>query len=185
MGARAAGGSYGAGAVFEIATHGSDYEEKVIYSFGGTDGLEPESGLTMGRNGNIYGTTCFGNPRGLGNIFELAVDSGGVWKERDLHDMNGNDGACPVGPVVFDAAGNLYAAAQGGGINGMGSVFMLSPTKTGYWKETLLHRFNFKFPDGVDGEQPYAGVILNHGKVFGTTASGGVNDSGIVFEITP
>ena len=45
--------------------------------------------------------------------------------------------------------------------------------------------FDFRFPNGVDGEQPYAGVILNRGKVFGTTTMGGVNDSGTVFEITP
>jgi hypothetical protein len=67
----------------------------------------------------------------------------------------------------------------------MGSVFMLAPTQSGYWTETVLHRFDFKFPNGVDGEQPYAGVIVNRGKVFGTTAGGGVNDSGVVFEITP
>jgi 2-keto-3-deoxy-6-phosphogluconate aldolase len=99
--------------------------------------------------------------------------------------MDSNDGICPLGPVVFDAAGNLCAAAQFGAINAMGSVFMLTPTQSGYWIETVLHRFDFQFPDGVDGEQPYTGVILNRGKVFGTTAGGRVNDSGAVFEVTP
>jgi uncharacterized repeat protein (TIGR03803 family) len=180
-----AGGRYGVGAVFELDPSGGAYREKVIYSFSGTDGLEPISGLTMDRSGIIYGSTCSGNPHGWGNIFRLAEDADGVWNETNLHDMNSNDGICPVGPVVFDAAGNLYAAAERGAINAMGSVFMLTPTQSGYWTETVLHRFDFKFPNGVDGEQPYAGVILNRGKVFGTTAMGGVNDSGVVFEITP
>jgi uncharacterized repeat protein (TIGR03803 family) len=180
-----AGGRYGVGAVFELDPSGGAYREKVIYSFSGTDGLEPISGLTMDRSGIIYGSTCSGNPHGWGNIFSLTENSDGVWNEKNLHDMNSNDGICPVGPVVFDDAGNLYAAAERGAINAMGSVFMLTPTQSGYWTETVLHRFDFKFPNGVDGEQPYAGVILNRGKVFGTTTSGGVNDSGVVFEITP
>jgi uncharacterized repeat protein (TIGR03803 family) len=184
-GSTSAGGLYGSGAVFELAPYGGGYEEKVIFSFDGIDGLEPKTGLTMDRKGNLYGTTCSGNPRGLGNIFELTEDADGVWNDKNLHDMNGTDGACPVGPVVFDSAGNLYAAAEDGGITYMGSVFMLTPTQAGDWKETLLHRFDFKYPDGADGEQPYAGVMLNRGKVFGTTASGGVNDFGIAFEITP
>src|SRR5579862_748024 len=179
-------GAYGDGAVFELVPRNGTYTEEIIHSFNGVDGIQPISGLTMDKNGKIYGTTSIGgDPDGYGTIFELTKGTNGVWKEKTLHEMNGNDGASPIGPVVFDAAGNLYAAAQFGAINAMGSVFKLTPTQTGYWKETMLHRFDFKFPDGVDGEQPYAGVILNRGKVFGTTSSGGVNDSGIVFEITP
>ena len=180
------GGAYGDGAVFELGPHNGTFKEGIIHSFNGADGIAPTSGLTLDKNGNLYGTTSIGgDPDGYGTIFQLTKGANGVWNEKTLHEMNGKDGASPIGPVVFDAAGNLYAAAQFGAISAMGSVFMLSPTKTGYWKESVLHRFNFKFPDGVDGEQPYAGVILIRGKVFGTTASGGVNDSGIVFEITP
>jgi hypothetical protein len=49
----------------------------------------------------------------------------------------------------------------------------------------MLHRFDFKFPDGEDGRNPYAGVIMVTGKLFGTTSGGGINNVGIVFEITP
>lgn len=50
---------------------------------------------------------------------------------------------------------------------------------------TRVVRFDFRFPNGEDGEQPYAGVLFRAGKVFGTTSGGGSYDEGIVFEITP
>jgi hypothetical protein len=64
------------------------------------------------------------------------------------------------------------------------NIFMLTPTSSGPWKETILHQFDFQLPNGKDGRSPYAGVIFNHGRVFGTTLSGGIYDSGIVFELT-
>jgi len=76
---------------------------------------------------------------GCGIVFELTKDTEGNWNEKILHEMTGSDGSYTVGPVVFDSAGNLYAAAQFGGNNGMGSVFELTPTRSGPWKETMLH----------------------------------------------
>ncbi len=125
------------------------------------------------------------NIAGCGLVYELTKGADGKWTEKVLHAMSGTDGAYPVGPVVFDSVGNLYAAAEMGGIGlGYGSVFMLRPTTSGPWKETLLHRFDFVFPNGTDGESPYAGVIVDHGRVFGTTLSGGIYDGGTVFEMS-
>jgi uncharacterized repeat protein (TIGR03803 family) len=185
------GGALGDGAVYELSPSGGGYDEKVIYSFNVYDGLQPISGLTMDRNGNLYGTTSSGGDMsvcyyvGCGIVFELAKDSEGNWNEKVLHEMTGSDGSYTVGPVVFDSAGNLYAAAEFGGIN-LGSVFELTPTRTGPWKETVLHLFDYHLPNGKDGESPWAGVIFDRGRVFGTTASGGGSyNSGTVFEITP
>jgi uncharacterized repeat protein (TIGR03803 family) len=186
------GGAYGDGAVYELAPSGEGYQETIIHSFDVYDGLEPSSSLVMDSHGTLYGTSTAGGSSpacpyvGCGTVFELARDTHGKWNERILHEMTGSDGDSTVGPVAFDSAGNLYAAAQFGGINGMGSVFELTPTRTGPWKETVLHLFDYQFPNGKDGESPYAGVIFNQGKVFGTTASGGGSyNSGTVFEITP
>lgn len=185
------GGAGGNGAIFELAPEGNVYKEKIIFSFNVNDGLEPGSGLTAGPGPALYGTTSFGGDFavcpyvGCGIVYELAEDAQGNWNEAVLHEMNGSDGDYTVGPVAFDHEGNLYAAAMSGGIR-LGSVFMLTPQPGGgEWVETVLHRFDFKFPNGKDGESPYAGVIYKDGKVFGTTFSGGVNDAGIVFEITP
>jgi hypothetical protein len=119
-------------------------------------------------------------------VFELKKNSDGKWTERVLHVMNAIDGGYPVGPVVFDSAGNLYAAAQSGGTSAQGTIFMLTPTSSGPWNETILHQFDYQYPDGKDGEAPYAGVIFDHGRIFGTTAlGGGPDNSGTVFALAP
>ncbi|MGC1373002.1 MAG: choice-of-anchor tandem repeat GloVer-containing protein [Candidatus Sulfotelmatobacter sp.] len=185
-GAAYSGGEYGEGAVFELAPpSAAGYTEKIIHSFYGTDGANPSS-LAMDRSGNLYITTAYGgSPNWYGAVTELIKEGDGSWGENILHRMNGQDGCYVVGPAVFDDAGDLYAAAQTCAIGGMGSVFMLTPTETGPWAESVLHRFDFRFPNGEDGEQPYAGVLFRAGKVFGTTSGGGSYDEGIVFEITP
>lgn len=179
------GGAYGNGAVYELVPSGNGYKEKVIYSFNGGDGSQPTSGLAIGPGRSLFGTTMFGGTSYLGVVFRLSQETDGTWSEEILHEMIESDGRNPVGPPVFDSRGNLYAAGQFGGINNGGSVFMLTPTQSAPWTETVLHLFDFIFPNGKGGQQPYAGVIYGAGRVFGTTSSGGVNDAGIVFEIKP
>ena len=191
-GSTAAGGVNGGGAVFELERlDNGGYKETLIHSFNIIDGYEPTTGLAIDRSGNLYGTTSAGGDTavcyivGCGVVFKLTKLADGKWTESVLHSMTITDGAYPVGPVVFDGMGNLYAAAEMGGVGlGFGSVFMLSPTTSGPWKQTLLHRFDFVFPNGADGESPYAGVIFDHGQVFGTTLSGGIYDAGTIFELT-
>lgn len=185
------GGATGNGAVYELSPDNGGYKKTIIHSFSVYDGLEPGSGLTIGPGPALYGTTYFGGDTsvcyyvGCGTVFKLAKDAEGNWNETVLHEMTGSDGVYTVGPVVFDRAGNLYAAAEQGGIKGIGSVFMLTPTQSGPWTETILHVFDFRFPNGEDGESPYAGVIFRNGKIYGTTLSGGIYQGGILFEITP
>jgi hypothetical protein len=188
-GATESGGEYGNGSVYMLAPFTKGYKEVIIHSFNGADGGQPSAGLTIGPGNQLYGTTSFGGTAPecpfCGVIFSLSRQADGTWTETVLHAMLGSDGYLPVGPVVFDEKGNLYAASQSGGINAGGSVFMLTPTASGEWNETVLHLFDFKFPDGKDGQQPYAGVSYGKGKIVGTTASGGIYDKGIVFEATP
>ena len=182
------GGATGNGAAYELLPSNGGYKERLIYSFNGSDGWEPSSGIVMDHSGNLYGTTTAGGDTigcYCGLVFELTKNSNRKWTENVLHSMAATDGGSPLGPVVFDGAGNLYAAAQSGGTFAQGTIFMLTPTSTGPWNETILHQFDFQYPDGKDGQSPYAGVIFNHGRVFGTTLSGGIYDSGIVFRITP
>jgi uncharacterized repeat protein (TIGR03803 family) len=189
-GATEFGGASGYGAVYELARlKDGKYRERIIHSFNLYDGFEPASGLTIDRHGILYGTTAFGGDVsaciyvGCGIVFQLTKDATGSWTENVLLQMIGSDGANPLGPVVFDRHGNLFAVGQYGGAYGIGSVFKLTPTASGPWKETVLHSFHFILPNGTDGSAPYAGVIVHHGRVFGTTSSGGIHDLGSVFEL--
>jgi uncharacterized repeat protein (TIGR03803 family) len=135
------------------------------------------------RRGRLYGTTNGGGSQndalGNGVVFELSP-SKQSWTERVIHTFTGTpDGAVPYGSVTFDREGNLYGTTASGGIDGHGTAFKLTPSTSG-WTETLLHSFN----GASDGDLLLSGVILDHeGNLYGTTAGGGLNGGGVVFEI--
>jgi uncharacterized repeat protein (TIGR03803 family) len=175
------------------AAAGRDF---VLYSFqGGTDGGAPYAGLTVDKNGNLYGTTA--GVGGLpGNVFELSPTAtlGGVWTETVLYGFNApNDGAEPIGGVTFDTAGNLYGTTKFGGtggpdcqFGGCGTVYRLSPPSDGVgpWTETILYTFQ----NGTDGELPESSLVIDAaGNLYGTTYLGGNQNCacGTVFELTP
>ncbi|MGC9950923.1 MAG: choice-of-anchor tandem repeat GloVer-containing protein [Bryobacteraceae bacterium] len=191
-----AGGAYGCydcGTVFELvppaaalATPGGTWTEDVLHSFGGPgDASGPQTGLVVGGNGALYGTTL--GPGG-GTVFELRPPSasGGAWTEIILHTFTSGhgDGVTPSGTIALGANRALYGATLVGGAYGQGTVFELSPpaTRAGPWKETVL----YSFTGGGDGANPYAGVVLGaHGAIYGTTQEGGGTGNGVVFELTP
>jgi uncharacterized repeat protein (TIGR03803 family) len=99
----------------------------------------------------------------------------------------GKDGAWPLGPLVSDKAGNLYGVTFEGGVNDMGTVFMLSPpvAPDTRWKKTILHTFAGK-PN--DGRRPMTRLTLHGSRIYGTTFSDGIGQpgsSGSVFRLTP
>jgi len=159
--------------------------ENVLHNFNdnGKDGYNPIAGLIFDASGNLYGTTKEGGAFGLGTVFELTPQAGGGWKEMVLFSFNDNDGAYPVGGLIFDAFGNLYGTTYEGGAFGLGTVFELTPTAGGGWTETVLHNFN---GNGEDGAYPVASLILDaSGNLYGTTSEYGVFGLGTVFELTP
>ena len=100
----------------------------VLHNFGpmgGSDGITPSAGVTMGKNGNLYGTTTFGGAYGdYGTFFELVRLKNGLWKERIVHNFtNGADGGRPTSDLIKDATGNLYGMAGIGGTYQAGLVF--------------------------------------------------------------
>jgi len=155
--------------------------EQTLYSFsGGADGGDALSSLVMDAAGNLYGTTFVGGAYGAGDVFELSPNSGG-WTESVLYSFTGGaDGANPyLADVIFDKAGNLYGTTVGGGANNLGVVFELTRTDN-VWSESVLH----SFAGGIDGQNPYAGLVLDpFGNLYGTTNGGGAYGVGAVYEV--
>jgi uncharacterized repeat protein (TIGR03803 family) len=117
-GTTAYSGSRGGGTVFQLSPLDDSWTLSVLYSFTGNWG--PVANLTMDAAGNLYGTTSQGGAYGYGAIFKL-TQSNHSWTYTSLHDFTGgSDGAWPLGSVIFDARGNLYSTAQGGGLRGHG-----------------------------------------------------------------
>ena len=164
------------GVVFRVDKAG---RETVLHAFaGGPDGAIPSSGLIRDANGNLYGTTRSGGAYSYGTVFE--VEQSGA--ETVLYSFtDGADGAAPAGNLVFDAEGNLYGTATGGGSDNAGTVFKLD--KSG--NETVLHAFTGL----ADGAYPESGLVVDSdGILYGTAPFGGNpngSDFGTVFLVKP
>ncbi len=117
-------------------------------------------------------------------LFVMSTWAAAQIQEQVLHSFgNGGDGSQPAAGLIFDGAGNLYGTTYGGLVPSEGTVFELTPTAGGGWTEKVLHNFN---NDGTDGNFPVAGLIIDGaGNLYGTTAFGGTNNLGTVFELTP
>jgi uncharacterized repeat protein (TIGR03803 family) len=180
------GGAYGAGTVFKLSpSSNGKWEFSVLYTFtGGVDGGNPLGSLVFDPAGHAYSTVSSGGANGLGGVFELAPpaqnDAGKAWREKVLYSFEGgSDGAIPFGNVLFDAAGNLWGTTSIGGtahigcppIKGCGTIYALTPTGDGGWKERIVHRFSDAFKDG---SIPRAGLVADAaGNLYGTTYEGG------------
>jgi uncharacterized repeat protein (TIGR03803 family) len=131
--------------------------------------------LTLGSDGNFYGTTQGGgDANGDGTIFKITP--AGVL--TTLYTFSGSDGRLPFGGLIQASDGNFYGTTDGGG-GGYGTVFKITPAGV----LTTLYAFK----GGADGAYPYYALTQgSDGNLYGTTAMGGdTNGDGTIFEITP
>jgi uncharacterized repeat protein (TIGR03803 family) len=176
------GGTNNDGTVFEIVKTSTGYlgTPDTLVSFGGTNGAFPYAGLIADAAGNLFGTTHGGGAYGGGTVFEIVnTGSGFAGTPTTLVRFDGTDGANPEAGLIADAAGDLFGTTYQGGTN-VGTVFEVAKTTNGYASTpTTLVTFN-----STNGADPYGGLIADAaGDLFGTTALGGANDDGTVFEI--
>jgi uncharacterized repeat protein (TIGR03803 family) len=179
------GGAHGYGTVFEFSPgSGGVWTETILYSFGVTtsDAEGPEN-IVFDSKGNLYGTAG-GGAYGYGSVFELSPQAGGVWTEQVIHSFNLGeaDGYSPVGNPAIDSSGNVFVATTSGGTDDSGTVVEISPVSGGAWTEEIVYSFGPTF--GVNG--PTAGLVFDtKGNLYGTTDTGGSNNGGTVFEVSP
>jgi uncharacterized repeat protein (TIGR03803 family) len=170
------GGSANLGTVFRI-TGGS---LTTLYSFcsqpGCVDGGNPEW-LTLGKDGNFYGTTFEGGAHSFGTVFVISASGSLTTLYSFCSQAACGDGAQPrAGLELAQNTGDFYGTTYYGGSNNLGSVFKITPTG----QLTTLHSFN-----GVDGEYPIGGMLfLPRGVAYGTTAYGGSTTDGTAFNLT-
>jgi uncharacterized repeat protein (TIGR03803 family) len=185
-------GTHGCGIVYELIPQpDGTWTEQILHYFtgGGGDGANPYAGLVFDAAGNLYGTTYQGGSRkecgkfGCGTAFELTPGADGTWQEKILFNFHPLAGTNPVAALTLDASGNLYGTTEYGGIHGNGTVFELTPSRSGEWTETLLHVF---LRDPSDGAGPESAVTFDSaGNLYGTTFLGGVHGYGILYQLTP
>jgi len=162
------------GAVFQITPAG---KLKVIHNFTGSnnDGAFPQGGLTLGTDGNFYGTTYEGGTVTAGAVFKITPS--GTY--TTLYSFTGgSDGAAPYAPPVEGNDGNFYGTTtQEGTCGACGTIYKITPSG----KFTLLHQF-----DNTHGYAPYGPLVLGRdGNFYGTSTYGTSANAGVVFRITP
>ena len=173
----------GYGTVFELTSNSSGtWSLTTLYNFSGSDGALPMAELVLDAAGNLYGTTSGGGANnGAGTVFELSPSSGGTWTEKLLCTFPyGKYYERPQSAVWLDAAGNIYGTTAGSDTTpAYGSAYELTPNGDGSWASHTLHRFG----GPGDGSLPAGLVGDSSGNLFGSTASGGADNDGIVYEL--
>lgn len=187
-GATTGGGVQGGGTVykFQPGEHGWGEPTPLFHFVAHRSPIDTVSELISDSSGSLYGTTQGAGGTDAGTVFKLSPGPDG-WTMTLLHRFrNGeDDGAYPVGGLTMDGAGTLYGATSGGGKDGIGTVFKLTPTDHG-WEETLIHTFRqLDGSQGKGGALPMAGLTLgNDGTLYGTAGGGGNFGAGVVFSLT-
>jgi uncharacterized repeat protein (TIGR03803 family) len=166
------------GSVFEVSTAG---QFKLLYSFcsssGCPNGQVPSAPLTLGADGNYYGTTSNGGTHSIGGdggtIFKITPAGTLTFLYNFCADVSGEsclDGMSPQAALLQSTDGFLYGTTQFGGTENTGTLFRI--TRGGTF--TSLHNL-----EGV----PTALIQAADGSIYGTTSSGGANKAGSVFKI--
>jgi uncharacterized repeat protein (TIGR03803 family) len=183
FGTTSSGGANSDGTVFEIAKTAGGYASTptTVVSFNGADGAFPSFRLLADATGDLFGTTELGGANGDGTVFEIAKAAGGYASTpTTLVSFDGANGSGPLAGLIADAKGDLFGTTEQGGAIGVGTVFEIAKTPTGYAStSTTLVSFN-----RTDGVEPVAGLIADsNGDLFGMTEFGGAFFLGTVFEI--
>lgn len=191
------GRTNGAGTVFAVNTNISNFTNVYTFSkpatnsfgvFTNSDGGIPEDALILSSN-ILYGTAYFGGTNGNGTVFAVNTNGTGY---RVLHTfttaatnglglLTNTDGANPsAGVVLFSNV--LYGTATWECTNGTGAVFALNTNGT----FAVLHSFTAldaaTQTTNVDGANPYAGLVLSGGVLYGTAEAGGAG-FGTIFAV--
>lgn len=154
--------------------------EKVLFSFDGTDGEYPTSGLTrLNAHGALYGTTATGGSAEVGTVYQ--VTTGG--SERVLRNFKaGRLSFSPAGALT-SLNGKFYGTATANSRcrsrrlgTCAGAIFAID--KSG--KERVVYAFK----GGSDGAQPRGALTVLNGVLYGVTAYGGKYGRGTVFAVT-
>ncbi|MCX6874522.1 MAG: hypothetical protein NTW21_12065 [Verrucomicrobia bacterium] len=173
------GGAYGWGTVFRMTPAG-DLTTLVAFTLNETKnkGAYPHSGLILGRDGDLYGTTSVGGSSIAGTIFKMTPD--GVLTTM-AEFTGGTDGGMPVAGLVQASDGNFYGTTNALGPNGCGTLFRMTPAGG---LTTLLAFTGTTGPNKGNGSNS-ALIQGSDGLFYGTTYKGGVNDLGTIFKVTP
>ncbi len=180
------GGAYGnsSGTAFKITTAGTP---TTLYNFCAVrscaDGFSPAAGLTLGADGNFYGTTTYGG-LSYGTVFKLTSSGVLTTLYNFCIQSQCSDGENPLGTLVQGVNGAFYGTTSRAPAGG--TIFEITPAG----KVTSLYEV-WSQTDCADGFQPQSGVVQGRdGNFYGTATLGGAQNCktlgcGTIYRISP
>jgi uncharacterized repeat protein (TIGR03803 family) len=171
------GGTNGLGTIFKIGANGDDYAVVHNFSTNVFDGQNPRTGLILGVDGVLYGTTTVGGTNGIGTIFKFNPGGTGFALVHSFATST-LDGKYPR-ELVQGIDGVLYAITQSRVASGEGTVCKISTNGTGY--TTLM---SFARPT-TGGQSHHIGLVQGadkrlYGTLFGVS---GISTNGALFAV--
>ncbi len=185
-GTTAGGGTSGNGTVFRLAPNGQLTTLADFPSDGADPARNPQGGVILARDGNLYGTTSTGGPSRGGTIFSVSPAGALTTRFSFYNFMGSSTGGTPLAPLVEGADGQLYGSTSkdggyvtGGnpGVNGV--AFRFDPASGTY---VVIYNFNtFHYVSGANIFLPY--VLAKDGLFYGVSRYGGNSQHGLVFTL--
>lgn len=171
------GGAFNLGTIYRVYGDGSGFT--ILHSFtGGNAGQNPQSGLMIGSDQRLYGTT----PRIVGNfagvLFSVSM-SGTDYQVLRAFPNTGTEPKGPKAPLVEGTDGFLYGSTLSGGTHNRGTLFRIGRDGSSF---NVLRHFG---PAFNDGQTPSASLaVVGDGSFLGLTEAGG-GGTGTLFKFDP
>jgi uncharacterized repeat protein (TIGR03803 family) len=153
------------GRIFRIRPDGTGYSNHYFVHYG----YWPAGNIIRASDGHFYGMSYGVGPGWIFKINDALTDV------DQLYNFTTATGKKPEGGFV-EHAGFLYGLLRDGGAFNKGTIFKINLGATVF---TKLHDFN-----GTDGSSPRGDIAVGaDGKLYGTTATGGSSNNGVIFKM--
>ena len=93
------GGTHDEGMIFKINKDGTGYT--AIHHFDGADGRSPETELTEGSSGKLFGTSLFDDPLGSGNVYCINKNGTGYSVLHEFDTEVHDNASRPIGRLLI------------------------------------------------------------------------------------
>jgi uncharacterized repeat protein (TIGR03803 family) len=164
-----------------VTSHAQTFS--TLVDFDESNGSLPQSVLVQGFDGNFYGTTATGGTEGYGTVFKVTPEGTLTTLYNFCSDLgNCSDGASPTGPLAQGRDGNFYGMTFFGGSAQQGTIFKVTPDGTLTTIYNFCSRTNCS--PNVSGAGDGGLVQAASGDFYGMS-SGGANNGGTIFRVTP
>ncbi len=169
------GGVNSFGVLFQIDPVTHAFVKK--HDFSASTGIAPSGSLVVGADNLLYGVAGSGGANNQGALFRY--DPATSVYSLIYSFSTAVSGRDPLGSLCLAPDGFFYGATNGGGANGLGTIYRFNPITL-----ALTVVYHFSTGSGGYGEVDHL-IPSQNGKMYGMTNSGGLNNMGVIFSFNP